>query len=43
VIIRNEAGLPMASLTQQIPLPLTVIEVEALTARQALEFAAEIG
>ena len=33
----------MASLSQQIPPPYTIIEVEALTARRALEFAMEIG
>ena len=38
-VIRNNAGLIMVSLTQQIPLPTTVIEVEALAARRALEFA----
>ena len=39
VVIRNDAVLVMASLTQQIPLPVSVIEVEALAARRALEFA----
>ena len=43
VVIRNDAGLIMASLTQQIPLPTTVIEVEALAARRALEFTLELG
>ena len=43
VVIRNEAGLVLASRSQQIPLPATVLEVEALAARRALEFAAEIG
>ncbi|XP_065627687.1 uncharacterized protein LOC136066775 [Quercus suber] len=43
VVIRNDAGLIMASLTQQIPLPTSVIEVEALAARRALEFALELG
>lgn len=33
----------MASLTQQIPLPTTVIETEALAARRVMEFALEIG
>ena len=32
----------MASLSQKIPLPFTVIEVEALAARRAVEFAAEL-
>ena len=43
VVIRNEAGLVLASLSQQIPLPTTVSEVETLAGRRALEFAAEIG
>ena len=38
MVIRNDAGLIMASLTQQIPLPTLVIEVEALATRRALEF-----
>ena len=42
-MIRNDARLVMASLTQQIPLPVLVIEVEALAARRALEFALELG
>ena len=33
----------MASLSQQIPLPATVAQVEALAARRATEFALEIG
>ena len=43
VVIRNSEGLVMASLTQQIPLPATVIETKALAARRATEFALEIG
>uniref|UniRef100_A0A7N2N2Z4 RNase H type-1 domain-containing protein n=1 Tax=Quercus lobata TaxID=97700 RepID=A0A7N2N2Z4_QUELO len=43
VVIRNDQGLVMASLSQRIPLPFTVIEAEALAARRAIEFAAEIG
>ena len=43
VVIRNEARLIMASLSQQIPLPTSVIEVEALAARRAMEFALELG
>ena len=43
VVIRNEQGLVMASLSQKIPLPFTVIEVEALAARRAVEFVAELG
>ena len=37
VVIHNDHGLIMASLTQQIPLPGSVIEVEVLAARKALE------
>ena len=33
----------MASLSQKIPLPFTVIEGEALAARMAVVFAAEVG
>ena len=43
VIIRNHEGAVMASLAQQIPLPTTVAQVEALAARRATEFALEIG
>ena len=43
VVIRNGAGLVMASLSQQIPLPASVIEVEALAARRAMEFSLELG
>ena len=42
VVIRNATGLVMASLSQQIPLRHTILKVEALVARQALEFALEI-
>ena len=43
VVIRNSEGLVMASLSQLVPLPFSVIEVEALAARRALEQAMEIG
>jgi len=33
----------MASLLQQLPLPTTVAQVEALAVRRAVEFALEIG
>ena len=33
----------MASLSQKIPLPISVIEVEVLAARRALELAVELG
>lgn len=39
VVIRNGNGQVMMSLSQQIPLPSTVIEVEALVARKALVLA----
>ena len=39
VVIQNDVSLVMASLSQQIPIPSTVIEVEALAARRALELA----
>ena len=42
-MVRNEEGLVLASLSQQIPLPATVLEVETLAAKRALEFAIEIG
>ena len=42
-MVRNSDGLVMASLAQQIPLPPSVIEVETLAARRALEFALELG
>lgn len=45
VVIRNNEGLVlvMASLTQKLPLPSTMIEVEVLAARRALELALETG
>ena len=43
VVICNDAGLVMASLSQRIPLPASIIEVEALAARRAMEFALELG
>ena len=43
VIIRNHEGVVMASMVQQIPLPTTVAQVEALVVRRATEFALEIG
>ena len=39
MVIRSASGLVMASLSQQIPLPHTVHEVEAPAARRALQFA----
>ena len=43
VVIRNSEGAVIASLSQQIPLPATVTQVEALAARRATEFAVELG
>lgn len=43
VVIRNHEGLVMASLSEVIQLPPTVIEVKALAARRAVEFALELG
>lgn len=43
VIIRDYKGFAMASLSQIIPLPLTVVELETLAAAKALEFALELG
>ncbi|KAL0006685.1 hypothetical protein SO802_008187 [Lithocarpus litseifolius] len=43
VVVRNSAGAVMASLSQQIPLPTTIAQVEALAARRAVELALELG
>ena len=43
MVIRNSDGAVLAFLSQQIPLPTTVAQVEALVARRATEFALEIG
>lgn len=43
VIIRNDSGLVMAALSQQIPLLASVEMVEVLAARRALWFAKELG
>ena len=43
VVIRNHERLVMASLSQLVPLPPSVIEVEALAARRAMELALELG
>ncbi|XP_075633348.1 uncharacterized protein LOC142605796 [Castanea sativa] len=43
VVIRDCNGLVMASLSQPIPLPLTVMEIETIAAARALEFALELG
>ena len=43
MVIRNEHGQVMASLSVHILLPLTVLEVEASAARRGLELAVEMG
>ena len=43
IIIRDDHGLVMAALSQQIPLPASVEMVEVLAARRALLFAKELG
>ena len=43
VVICNSEGVVLASLSQQIPLPNIVAQVEALAARRAAEFTLEIG
>ena len=43
MVIHNSEGLVMASLSQLISLPYSVVEVETLVARRALELAVEIG
>ena len=42
-IIRDYKCLAMASLSQIIPLPLNVVELETLVVTKALEFALELG
>ena len=43
VVIRNSEGHTLVSLTQQIPLPATLIEIEALAAWKAMELALELS
>ena len=43
VVRQNTDGLDMASLSQLVPLPPIVIEVETLVATPALELALELG
>ena len=43
VLIRNEAGQVVASLSERALLPFTAIEVEAMAARRALVLALEAG
>lgn len=41
--MKSHPGLVMASLSQQVPLPFTTIEVEVLVARRSVEFSIELG
>lgn len=43
VVIRNSEGAVEASLSQLIPIPTTVAQVEALAVRRAIELALELG
>ena len=43
VIIHNYHRMVMASLSQNIPLPQTVVELEAIAARRALDLSPELG
>ena len=43
IIVRNENGLAMVALTQQIPLPASVEMVKVLAVHRALWFAKELG
>lgn len=42
-IIRDSQGLVLASMSQVIPLPLTVVKHETLAAAKALEFASDLS
>ena len=43
VVCRNSEGVVIASLSEQIPLPATITQVEALAARRAAVFAVDLG
>ena len=43
VVVRNSEGVVIASLSQQIPLPATITQVEAPAVRRATEFAMKLG
>ena len=43
VVCRNSEGVVIASLSEQIPLPATITQVEALAARRAVDFSVDIG
>ena len=43
VVVHNSEGAVIVSLSQQIPLPATITQVEALAVRRATEFAMKLG
>ena len=43
VVVRDSLGLVMASLSQNIPLPHSIVNLETLAACRALEFSFELG
>ena len=43
VVVRDSQGLVLASLSQNIPLPHSVVTLETLAACRALEFSLELG
>ena len=43
VIIRDRNGKVIAAMSERIPLPSTVLEVEAMACRRAVKFAYEVG
>ncbi|KAL0011137.1 hypothetical protein SO802_006245 [Lithocarpus litseifolius] len=42
VVIRDSSGQPIATLSQQIPQAYNAVEIEAIAATKALEFAREV-
>lgn len=43
VVVHNSKGVVLAFLSQQVPLPTIVAQVEALAMRRAIKFTLEIG
>ena len=43
MVVRDSQGMAMASLSQNIPLPHSVVNLETLAACRALEFSLELG
>ena len=43
MVVRDSQGMVMASLSQNIPLPHSVVNLETLAACRALEFSLELG